>query len=44
VSGKLASYLPTQPDIKEKSVLVDQKWWADNYDDATQRWTAWQAG
>jgi putative spermidine/putrescine transport system substrate-binding protein len=44
VSGKLESYLPTQPDIKEKSVLVDQKWWADNYDDATQRWTAWQAG
>ncbi len=44
VSGKLQSYLPTQPEIREKSVLVDQQWGADNYDQATQRWTAWQAG
>jgi putative spermidine/putrescine transport system substrate-binding protein len=44
VTGQLKSYLPTQPDIKSKSVLVDQQWWADNYDEATQRWTAWQAG
>jgi putative spermidine/putrescine transport system substrate-binding protein len=44
VSGRLKAYLPTEPDIKAKSVLVDQQWWADNYDEATQRWTAWQAG
>jgi putative spermidine/putrescine transport system substrate-binding protein len=44
VSGELKSYLPTQPDIKSKSVLVDQQWWADHIDEATQRWTAWAAG
>lgn len=44
VDEKLKSYLPTEPHIKEKSVLIDQQWWADNYDEATQKWTAWQAG
>jgi len=44
VGGLLKSYLPTEPEIMDKAVLVDQQWWGDNYDDATQRWTAWQAG
>ncbi len=44
VDGLLESYLPTRPEIKEQSILIDQQWWADNYDEATQRWTAWQAG
>ncbi|HWM34622.1 MAG TPA: extracellular solute-binding protein [Pseudolysinimonas sp.] len=25
-------------------VLLDQAWWADNFDTANDRWTAWQAG
>ena len=44
VSGRLKSYLTTQPEVQDKAILVDQQWWADNYDDASQRWTAWQAG
>jgi putative spermidine/putrescine transport system substrate-binding protein len=44
VSGLLKSYLTTQPEVQQKSILIDQQWWADNYDEASQRWTAWQAG
>jgi putative spermidine/putrescine transport system substrate-binding protein len=44
VDKQLERFLTTQPEVQEKAILVDQQWWADNYDEATQRWTAWQAG
>ncbi|MGH2744818.1 MAG: ABC transporter, partial [Thermoleophilaceae bacterium] len=44
VDKQLKSFLPTQPDIREKAVVIDQKWWAENLDAATQKWTAWVGG
>lgn len=29
---------------KGKSILIDNAWWAENYDAATEAWTAWAAG
>jgi putative spermidine/putrescine transport system substrate-binding protein len=44
VDEQLKSFLPTQPDIREKAVVIDQEWWAENLDAATQKWTAWVGG
>ena len=44
VDKLITSFLSTQPGIAEKGIVQDQKWWSQNQDPATQRWTAWAAG
>lgn len=44
VDQVLASFLPTQPEIAQLSVVQDQAWWAKNQDEATEKWTAWTSG
>ena len=41
VTKQLASFLPTNPKIADQTVVIDQQWWAENRDEAEQRWTEW---
>ncbi len=37
------SQIPTSPEMQEKILMRDDKWWADNLEAVTQKFQAWQA-
>lgn len=39
-----AEYNVARPEIQAVAVYQDGSWWADNQDEATNKWTAWSVG
>jgi putative spermidine/putrescine transport system substrate-binding protein len=37
-------YNVARPEIQDVAVYQDGQWWADNQDEATEKWTAWSVG
>jgi hypothetical protein len=39
--GALDKQLPSYPDNAKVSLLIDYKWWLDNYDELTLKFENW---
>jgi hypothetical protein len=37
-------YVPTTAANSEVAVITDQQWWAEHFEEGTQRYTDWIAG
>jgi putative spermidine/putrescine transport system substrate-binding protein len=41
LSGLEAEFYLGNPDIADQGMFIDQQWWADNFDEVSDRWTKW---
>lgn len=41
VDALTTTFLPNSPDAAGKGFIQDQKWWAANTDEATEKWSTW---
>lgn len=44
VDDQTKQFLPSEPDIAAKGIPLDHKWYAENQDDVSARWTSWTTG
>ena len=31
----------SKPEVADQSILIDQQWWADNFDEVSEIWSKW---
>ncbi|MEU8246805.1 ABC transporter substrate-binding protein [Nonomuraea sp. NPDC048916] len=37
-------FLPTKPEVADKALKIDSKWWADHQSEMIEKWSAWLGG